>query len=144
MFAHELQHEGKLTLDANDVFEAVAAVHRRCRGAYAVVAMITGYGIVAFRDPNGIRPVVFGKRETPRGDEYVVASESVAVDSLGFDLVRDIAPGEAVFIDVRGNLSMFISRVRIPLSMVFQFTRHACAWVRRWPKKSNACIRIMT
>jgi amidophosphoribosyltransferase len=105
VFAHELQHEGKLTLDANDVFEAVAGVHRRCRGAYAVVAMITGYGIVAFRDPNGIRPVVFGKRETPRGDEFVVASESVAVDSLGFDLVRDIAPGEAVFIDVLGNLS---------------------------------------
>jgi len=105
VFAHELKHEGKLTLDANDVFEAVAAVHRRCRGAYAVVAMITGYGIVAFRDPNGIRPIVFGKRETPRGDEYVVASESVAVDSLGFDLVRDIAPGEAVFIDVKGNLS---------------------------------------
>ncbi|MDT8384094.1 MAG: amidophosphoribosyltransferase [Gammaproteobacteria bacterium] len=105
VFAHELQHVGKLTLDANDVFEAVTAVHRRCRGAYAVVAMITGYGIVAFRDPHGIRPVVFGKRETPRGDEYVVASESVAIDSLGFDLVRDIAPGEAIFIDVKGNLS---------------------------------------
>ena len=105
VFAHELQHEGKLTLDANDVFEAVAAVHRRCRGAYAVVVMITGYGIVGFRDPNGIRPVVFGKRETPRGDEYVIASESVAVDSLGFDLLRDIEPGEAVFIDVKGNLS---------------------------------------
>lgn len=105
VFAHELQHEGKLTLDASDVFEAVAAVHRRCRGAYAVVVMITGYGIVGFRDPNGIRPVVFGKRETQRGDEYVIASESVAVDSLGFDLVRDIAPGEAVFVDVKGNLS---------------------------------------
>jgi len=105
VFAHELQQEGKLTLDASDVFEAVAAVHRRCRGAYAVVVMITGYGIVGFRDPNGIRPVVFGKRETQRGDEYVIASESVAVDSLGFELLRDIAPGEAVFIDVKGNLS---------------------------------------
>lgn len=105
VFAHELQDVGKMTLDANDIFEAVAAVHRRCRGAYAVVVMITGYGIVGFRDPNGIRPVVFGKRETQRGDEYVIASESVAVDSLGFDLVRDIAPGEAVFIDVKGNLS---------------------------------------
>jgi len=66
--------------------------------------MITGYGIVGFRDPNGIRPVVFGKRETSRGTEYVIASESVAVDSLGFELIRDIAPGEAVFIDVNGKL----------------------------------------
>lgn len=105
VFAHELQHEGKLTLDANDIFEAVAAVHRRCRGAYAVVVMITGFGIVGFRDPNGIRPAVFGKRETQRGDEYVIASESVAVDALGFDLVRDVAPGEAVFVDVKGNIS---------------------------------------
>ncbi|HEC20736.1 MAG TPA: amidophosphoribosyltransferase [Gammaproteobacteria bacterium] len=106
VFAHELQQAGnKLTLDADDIFDAVAAVHRRCKGAYAVVAMITGYGIVGFRDPHGIRPVVFGKRETPKGDEYVIASESVAVDSLGFELVRDIAPGEAVFIDVNGNLS---------------------------------------
>ncbi len=104
VFAHELQNEGKLTLDPADIFEAVAGVHRRCHGAYAVVAMITGYGIVGFRDPNGIRPVVFGKRETSRGTEYVIASESVAVDSLGFELIRDIAPGEAVFIDVNGKL----------------------------------------
>lgn len=105
VFAHELQQEGKLTLDANDIFKAVSEVHRRCRGAYAVVAMITGYGIVGFRDPHGIRPVVFGKRETPKGTEYVIASESVAIDSLGFELIRDIEPGEAVFIDVNGNLS---------------------------------------
>lgn len=104
VFAHELQNDGKLTLDADDIFHAVSAVHRRCRGAYAVVAMVTGYGIVGFRDPNGIRPVVFGKRETPRGAEYVIASESVAVDSLGFELIRDIAPGEAVFVDVNGNM----------------------------------------
>jgi len=106
VFAHELQNqnEGKLTLDPADIFKAISAVHRRCHGAYAVVAMITGYGIVGFRDPNGIRPVVFGKRESPRGMEYVIASESVAVDSLGFELIRDIAPGEAVFIDVNGTL----------------------------------------
>ena len=104
VFAHELQNEGKLTLDPTDIFEAISGVHRRCHGAYAVVAMITGYGIVGFRDPNGIRPVVFGKRETPKGMEYVIASESVAVDSLGFELIRDIAPGEAVFIDVNGKL----------------------------------------
>ena len=104
VFAHELQNEGKLTLDPNDIFEAVSGVHRRCHGAYAVVSMITGYGIVGFRDPNGIRPLVFGKRETPRGDEYVIASESVAISSLGFELIRDIAPGEAVFIDVNGRM----------------------------------------
>ena len=104
VFAHELQVQGKMELDANDIFEAVAAVHRRCRGAYAVVAMITGFGIVGFRDPYGIRPAVFGKRETPRGNEYVIASESVAIDSLGFELMRDIAPGEAVFIDLEGRL----------------------------------------
>jgi amidophosphoribosyltransferase len=104
VFAHELQQEGKLTLDPGDIFEAVSGVHRRCHGAYAAVTMITGYGIVGFRDPYGIRPIVFGKRETPRGTEYIIASESVAVDSLGFELIRDIAPGEAVFIDINGNL----------------------------------------
>lgn len=104
VFAHELQQEGKLTLDPDDIFEAVSGVHRRCHGAYAAVTMITGYGIVGFRDPHGIRPLVFGKRESARGTEYIIASESVAIDSLGFDLVRDIAPGEAVFIDINGNL----------------------------------------
>jgi amidophosphoribosyltransferase len=104
IFAHELQSLGKLKIDHNDVFKAVAATHRRCRGAYAVVAMITGYGIVGFRDPRGIRPVVYGKRETDRGSEYMIASESVALDVLGFDLIADIAPGEAVFIDLDGNL----------------------------------------
>ncbi|MEJ2143344.1 MAG: amidophosphoribosyltransferase [Gammaproteobacteria bacterium] len=104
VFAHELQQEGKLTLDPGDIFEAVSGVHRRVHGAYAVVTMITGYGIVGFRDPHGIRPIVFGKRETPKGAEYIIASESVAIDSLGFELIRDIAPGEAVFIDINGNL----------------------------------------
>lgn len=104
VFAHELQRLGKLRIDENDIFEAVANVHRRCRGGYAVVTLITGYGIVAFRDPYGIRPVVFGKRETEQGDEYMVASESVALDVIGFDLIRDIEPGEAVFIDYDGKL----------------------------------------
>lgn len=103
VFAHELQQEGKLTLDPDDVFEAVSGVHRRCHGAYAVVAMITGYGIVGFRGPYGIRPLVYGKRETPRGTEYIIASESVAIDSLGFELIRDVKAGEAVFIDINGN-----------------------------------------
>ena len=104
VFAHELQRQGKLRIDENDVFQAVANVHKRCRGGYAAVAMITGYGVVGFRDPRGIRPVVFGKRDTPAGAEYMIASESVALDVLGFELVRDIAPGEAVFIDNEGHL----------------------------------------
>ncbi len=104
IFAHELQQLGKLRIDHSDVFEAVKGVHRRCRGAYAAVAMITGYGIVGFRDPYGIRPAVFGKRETELGTEYMIASESVALDALDFQLIRDIAPGEAVFIGLDGSI----------------------------------------
>jgi amidophosphoribosyltransferase len=104
VFAHELQKLGKLTPTKTEIFEAVRAVHRRCKGGYAVIAMITGYGIVAFRDPNGIRPVCYGKRETENGVEWMVASESVALSALGFDLVRDIAPGEALYIETDGQL----------------------------------------
>jgi amidophosphoribosyltransferase len=104
IFAHELMRRGKLRLTENDIFEAVSAVHQRCRGAYAVVAMITGYGIVGFRDPNGIRPVVYGRRETPQGMDYMIASESVALDALGFELISDIRPGEAVYAALDGKL----------------------------------------
>ncbi|MFH0351885.1 MAG: amidophosphoribosyltransferase [Chromatiales bacterium] len=104
VFAHELQRLGKLKVDAADVFHAVSQVHRRCQGAYAAVAMITGIGIVGFRDPRGIRPIVFGQRMSGAGPEYVIASESVAIDTLGFKLVRDIEPGEAVFISADGTL----------------------------------------
>ena len=104
VLAHELQSQGKLKIDHNDVFNAVAATHRRCRGAYAVVAMLTGYGIVGFRDPNGIRPIVYGKRETDMGTEYMIASESVALDVQGFELIADLEPGEAVFIGLDGSL----------------------------------------
>ena len=104
VFAHELQQLGKLRLNVEDVFQAVSAVHKRCRGAYAVVVMIAGYGILGFRDPHGIRPVVFGKRETEKGPEIMIASENVALDVLGFDLIRDIEPGEAVFIEASGKL----------------------------------------
>ncbi|OUS10195.1 amidophosphoribosyltransferase [Gammaproteobacteria bacterium 54_18_T64] len=103
VFAHELQLQGKLQPEPADVFTAVARVHRRCRGAYAVVGMIANYGLFAFRDPHGIRPLVFGKRRTEQGYEYMVASESVALDVLGFELERDVAPGEAIFIDTDGN-----------------------------------------
>ncbi|MGH8278291.1 MAG: amidophosphoribosyltransferase [Gammaproteobacteria bacterium] len=104
VFAHELQRVGGLEVDERDIFQAVRAVHRRCRGAYATVAMIAGYGIVGFRDPFGIRPLVFGRRVTEHGVEYMIASESVALDVCGFALVRDVAPGEAVVIDAHGNL----------------------------------------
>lgn len=104
VFAHELQKLGKLVPAADDVFDAVTGVHSRCVGGYAVVAMIASYGIVGFRDPQGIRPIVVGKRRTPEGEEYMLASESVALDSAGFTLIRDVAPGEAVYIDVDGNM----------------------------------------
>nr|VFJ59988.1 MAG: amidophosphoribosyltransferase [Candidatus Kentron sp. FM]VFJ60420.1 MAG: amidophosphoribosyltransferase [Candidatus Kentron sp. FM]VFK12345.1 MAG: amidophosphoribosyltransferase [Candidatus Kentron sp. FM] len=104
VFAHELRKLGKLTIDEHDVFSAVSQVHLRCVGGYAVVAMIMGYGLVAFRDPNGIRPLALGRRETALGLEYIFASESVVMDVLGFEFVRDIAPGEAVFVDMSANL----------------------------------------
>ncbi len=104
VFAHELHALGKLRIGPQDIFKAVAAMHRRCRGGYAAVAMINGYGLLGFRDPCGIRPIVFGRRETARGIEYMIASESVALDAQGFELMRDLEPGEAVFIDMQGKL----------------------------------------
>ncbi len=104
VLAHELQdNTKKYRLDIKSIFAAVSGVHRRCRGAYAVVAMIAGYGLLAFRDTYGIRPLVVGANVTEHGTEYLVASESVALDTLGFKFLRDIAPGEAVFIDFDGN-----------------------------------------
>ncbi len=104
IFAHELQQLGKLRIDANDVFQAVSQVHRRCRGAYAVVVMIAGFGVLAFRDPHGIRPMVFGERKTETGSDFMVASENVALSVLDFELIRDLEPGEAVFIEATGKL----------------------------------------
>ncbi len=105
VLAHEIERTSKSAVLNNDMaFDAVAGVHRRCKGAYAVVAMIADFGLLAFRDPNGIRPLVIGKMETEKGTEHIVASESVALDVLGFTLVRDVEPGESVFIDMDGNL----------------------------------------
>lgn len=106
VFAHELQLATTGTsLDENTIFNAVASVHRRARGAYAVIAQIANYGLVAFRDPHGIRPLCLGSMQTEQGTEWMVASESVALTGCGFTLVRDIAPGEAICIDHDGNLS---------------------------------------
>lgn len=104
IFAHELQNCAGLTLTAEEVFSAVSNVHRKIRGAYAVVAAIVGNGMVAFRDPYGIRPLALGKRMTEKGEEYMVASESVALDAVGFTFIRDVAPGEAVFVTEEGQL----------------------------------------
>ena len=106
ILAHELSLIGKLRSDLQpaDIFQAVRKLHKRCRGSYAAVAMITGVGIVGFRDPNGIRPIVFGERKTDIGAEFIIASESVAIDALDFERQRDIEPGEAVFITLDGQL----------------------------------------
>lgn len=102
VFAHELGRLSGDGLTPDAILSAAEAVHRRCSGGYAVVAMIIGFGLVAFRDPHGIRPLVLGSRRTEQGPERMVASESVALDALGFELDRDIMPGEAVFIDTKG------------------------------------------
>jgi len=104
VLAHELESASvRNRLDPQTIFRAVSALHNRVRGAYAVTAMIAGHGVLAFRDPYGIRPVVIGYNDTPAGREYIVASESVAVDALGFRVLRDIAPGEAVYIEQSGE-----------------------------------------
>lgn len=108
VLAHELRSAASgVSLDDDAMFRAVAAVHKRVRGAYAVVAQISGYGLLAFRDPNGIRPLCIGRQETDEGVEWMVASESVALEGSGFAFVRDVEPGEAVFVDLDGR---FVSR----------------------------------
>ena len=105
VLAHELQRECKqFRLEVSNIFAAVSGVHKRCRGAYSVVSIIAGYGLLAFRDPFGIRPLVIGCNQTDEGIEYLIASESVALDTLGYKFMRDVAPGEAVFIDFDGKL----------------------------------------
>ena len=104
VFASELASLGKPHASVQDVFTALTALYRRARGAYAAVAMIVGHGLLGFRDAHGIRPLVIGRREHAKGTEYMLASESVALDMLGFKLMRDVNAGEAVFIDEFGRL----------------------------------------
>jgi amidophosphoribosyltransferase len=109
VLAHELSPYTRDELRPEGVFAAVDGVYRRCRGGYAAVALIAGVGLVAFRDPNGIRPAVIGRREAPEGPEYMVASESVVLDILGFEPISDIAPGECVFVTLDGELHRRVS-----------------------------------
>lgn len=104
VFAHELQSQRNERVTPEAIFTAVSAVHSRCKGGYAVVALIIGYGIVAFRDPHGIRPLCMGRRKEALGVAHMLASESVAMDALGFAVVRDILPGEAVVIERDGTV----------------------------------------
>jgi amidophosphoribosyltransferase len=104
VFAHELQLRVNGRPTPENIFDAVEAVHARCRGGYAVVALIIGFGVVAFRDPNGIRPLVIGTRDMDGRKDYMVASESVALDALQFERLRDVRPGECVCIENDGVL----------------------------------------
>ena len=103
IFAHELGKQREIYPSAEHIFKAVAKTHRRCDGAYAVLALITGHGILAFRDNNGIRPLSIGIREGKTRDEYIIASEDALFESQGFKKLRDVEPGEAVYIDKKGN-----------------------------------------
>jgi amidophosphoribosyltransferase len=105
VLAHEIQNSTSgYSLDPAALFRAVAALHKRVRGSYAVVAQIAGHGLLAFRDPFGIRPLCIGFNDTDQGTEYLIASESVALEGLGFRFLRDVLPGEAIFIDNDGKL----------------------------------------
>ncbi len=104
VFAHELHEQGGKGIQAREIFNAVDRLHQRCKGAYSVIALISGKGVLGFRDPHGIRPAVIGYRDTDKGREYAIASESVALDVLDFTLMRDLKPGEAVFITLDGQL----------------------------------------
>ena len=116
IMAHELSKADKLKLDAEDVFTAVTEVISKVQGGYAAIAMVIGHGVLAFRDPNGIRPLVFGKRETANGTEYMFASESVALKTDGFEFVRDVAPGEAIYVTEAGE---FYSQACADKSLLF-------------------------
>jgi amidophosphoribosyltransferase len=105
IFAYELQRVGEAKLSAPALFKALEKVYQRINGAFAVIVMITGYGLVAFRDKFGIRPLVYGKKSTSKGDEFMIASENIALDALGYEIIADVAPGEAVFIDLSGKVS---------------------------------------
>lgn len=104
VFARELQALHAVSLEAKHVFHAVRRLHQRCTGAYAAVVLVNGQGLVAFRDPYGIRPLCYGAKQTEHGTSYMIASESVALNALGYKCWGDVQPGEAIFINMSGQL----------------------------------------
>ncbi|AZR82442.1 amidophosphoribosyltransferase [Thiomicrospira sp. S5] len=104
VFAHELMQQKKLFVDAEDIFSAISRVHKRARGGYAAVGVIPSVGMFGFRDPFALRPIVVGQRQTSEGVDYMLASESVALDAAGFELLKDLEPGEAVVVSESGNI----------------------------------------
>ena len=104
ILASEIAEEQKHRINENDIFNAVTKLHKRVKGAYAAIGMIPGYGIFGFRDPHGIRPLILGERTTRNGTKYMLASESVGLTALGFKIIRDVKPGEAIIIDRKGNV----------------------------------------
>lgn len=125
-FAHELCETKQWDLTPEAVFSAVTSLHKKARGAYAVVAAIIGYGLAAFRDIHGIRPLVLGKRQSELGMEYMVASESVSLDAVGFEFMRDVAPGEAVYITEQGELhTQLCSDVAELVPCIFEYVYFA-------------------
>ena len=122
IFAHELLSIDSQKFKVSDLFNAINGVHKRCSGAYAVVALIAGYGLVAFRDIHGIRPLILGKKRNSSGYSYIVSSESVALDLLGYETVRDLEPGESIFIDANGKFhNSFFSKKLNLTPCIFEY-----------------------
>jgi amidophosphoribosyltransferase len=122
IFAHELLNVESSSFKVPDLFNAINGVHKRCSGAYAVVALIAGYGLVAFRDIHGIRPLILGRKKNSSGYSYIVSSESVALDLLGYETVRDLEPGESIFIDIKGKMHNSIYAQNLDLNpCIFEY-----------------------
>ena len=152
VIAHELQKQGKMELTPDVLFKAIKQMYKRVRGAYAVVGMLAGYGVFGFRDPNGIRPLIYGSRKNKDGTtDYMIASESVALDALGYTIERDVKP-ERLYISIRTEhstaksatardqkrpvfLNMFTSPALTQSLKARWFIKPAYAWASIWPRK---------
>jgi amidophosphoribosyltransferase len=138
IFAYELERAVRdQPMGPDAIFTAVAGVHQRCRGAYAVVALIAGWGLLAFRDPYGIRPLIMGRSESLGGAEYAITSESVALDTLNFDTMRDVAPGEAIWIYQTGRFHSRVARRQVRTGML-------SLRMRTNPRFPTDCHRMVT